>query len=300
MVISKSRVAMNKLTNKKRAQVVKCLVEGMSIRVTTRITGVAKNTVIKLLTDLGDACWEYQDKTFRDLSCKRIQVDEIWSFVYAKQRNVPEEFRGTFGYGDVWTWTAIDADTKLIPSWFVGSRNADAAWAFMHDLAGRLSNRVQLTSDGHGAYLDAVDWAFESNIDYAQLIKRYGQSPEGTRRYSPPRFVRADARAVMGKPKAEHISTSFVERQNLTMRMHMRRFTRLTNAFSKKVENLSAAVSLHFMFYNFAKVHQTLRVTPAMEAGLTDHIWTVEEILAIMPERKPGKRGPYKKRNNSN
>ncbi len=273
---------MNKLTTQKRAQIIGCLVEGNSLRATARMTGVAINTVVKLLIDAGDACWAYQDKTLRNLTCQRVQVDEIWSFVYAKQRNVPEEFKGQFGYGDVWTWTAIDADTKLVPTWFVGTRNADAAWDFMHDLAARISNRVQLTSDGHGAYFDAVDWAFESEIDYSQLVKLYGPSPEGQKRYSPPKCIGSKKHTMIGNPDPKHVSTSYVERQNLTMRMSMRRFTRLTNAFSKKVENLAASVSLHFMYYNFARIHQTLRVTPAMEAVITDHVWELEEIVNVI------------------
>lgn len=290
---------MNILPAEKRAQIVKCLVDGMSVRATVRVTGVAKNTVTKLLIALGDACWKYQDETFRDLPCKRVQVDEIWSFVYSKQRNVPPEFEGVFGYGDVWTWTAIDADSKLVPSWFIGSRNADAAQAFMDDLASRMRGRIQLTSDGHNAYLQAVGTAFGRDIDYSMLVKIYGQAPEGQRRYSPPVCIGAKRQRVIGKPDPGHVSTSYVERQNLTMRMQMRRFTRLTNGFSKKVENLAAAVSLHFMHYNFARVHQSLRVTPAMEAALTDHVWSAEEIVALLPEAKTAKRGPYRKRNSN-
>ncbi len=273
---------MNRLSTQKRAQIIGCLVEGMSIRATVRITGAAKNTVAKLLTDLGEACWEYQDNTLRNLPCKRVQVDEIWSFVYAKQRNVPEEFKGQFGYGDVWTWTAIDADSKLACSWFVGSRNAEAAQLFIDDLASRLANRVQLTSEGLNSYLDAVSSSFGRDIDYSMLVKKYGKAPDGERRYSPPVCVGADKYKVIGNPDPDHLSTSYVERQNLTMRMHMRRFTRLTNAFSKKVENLASAVSLHFMYYNFVRVHQTLRVTPAMEAGITDHVWTLEEVAGLL------------------
>lgn len=289
-------VSMNKLTTEKRAQIIGCLVEGNSIRSTVRMTGTAKNTVAKLLVNLGNACWEYQDKTLRNLPCKRVQVDEIWSFVYAKERNIPDEFKGQFGYGDVWTWTAICADTKLVPSWFVGSRGAEAAQRFIYDLKFRLAFRVQLTSDGYGPYLEAVGNAFGDEIDYAVLVKIYGQGPEGQRRYSPPVCIGTKQTKVRGKPDPRHISTSYVERQNLTMRMHMRRFTRLTNAFSKKVENLSAAVSLYYMWYNFARIHQTLRVTPAMEAGVSDHVWSLEEIAELLPEVEVGKRGPYKER----
>lgn len=292
---------MNRLPIEKRAQILAMMVEGVSIRAIVRLTSASKNTITKLLTDAGQACADYQDRVLRNLTCKRIQVHEIWSFVYAKQRNVPEEFQGVFGFGDVWTWTAIDADTKLIPSWFVGTRNADAAWAFMHDLAARLSHRVQLTSDAPGAYFDAVDWAFESEIDYSQLVKRYGQAPDGQRRYSTPVCLGSDKRPLIGKPDSAHISTSYVERQNLTMRMHMRRFTRLTNAFSKKVANNEHAIALYFMHYNFAKVHQTLRVTPAMEAGITDRVWTMEEIAEMVDAAAPApaKRGPYRKRNSN-
>ena len=286
---------MNRLTTEKRAQIIGCLVESMSIRATARITDVAINTVVKLLLDMGDVCWEYQDKTLRNLPCKRVQVDEIWSFVYAKERNVPDEFKGQFGYGDVWTWTAICADTKLVPSWFVGSRGAEAAQRFIYDLKFRLANRVQLTSDGHGPYLEAVQNAFGDEVDYAMLVKIYGQAPEAEKRYSPPECIGTKITKARGKPDPRHISTSYVERQNLTMRMHMRRFTRLTNAFSKKVENLAAAVSLHYMFYNFARIHQTLRVTPAMEAGVADHVWSLEEIADLQPQDAPAKRGSYRK-----
>lgn len=290
---------MNKLTTEKRAQIIACLVEGNSIRATVRMTGAAKNTVTKLLVDLGAACSTYQDRTFRNLPCKRLQVDEIWSFVGAKARNVPEEKRGQSGIGDVWTWTAIDADTKLVPSWMIGDRSAETAQLFLDDLASRLANRVQLTSDGHAAYLETVDTAFGGEIDYSVLVKLYGPAPEGQRRYSPPQCVGTKRQTVLGKPDPAHVSTSYVERQNLTMRMSMRRFTRLTNAFSKKVENLDHAVSLHYMHYNFARIHQTLRITPAMAAGVTDHVWGIGEIVALMDAAAPkqGKRGPYKRKN---
>jgi IS1 family transposase len=272
---------MNKLSIKQRAQILQALVEGNSIRATVRMTGAAKNTVVKLLADVGSACIDYQDKALRDLSCKRVQCDEIWSFCYAKDKNVPKDKQGQFGYGDVWTWTAICADTKLVPCWLVGRRDAGAAKEFMLNLAGRLSHRVQLTTDGHKAYLEAVKDAFGRGIDYAMLVKMYGPEQEGQRRYSPAPFVSATKRRISGKPDEKHISTSFAERQNLTMRMSMRRFTRLTNAFSKKVENLRHAVSLHFMYYNFGRIHKSLRVTPAMEAGITDHVWSLEEIAAL-------------------
>ena len=220
--------------------------------------------------------------TLRNLPCKRIQVDEIWSFVYAKERNLPDEFKGQFGYGDVWTWTAICADTKLVPSWFIGSRSSECAQRFIHDLAHRLNSRIQLTSDGHRPYLEAVENAFGNQIDYSMLIKIYGQGPEGQRRYSPPECIGTQRTKVTGNPDPKHVSTSYVERQNLTMRMSMRRFTRLTNAFSKKVDNLAAAVSLHYLHYNFGRVHQSLRVTPAMEAGVANHVWGMEEMAALL------------------
>lgn len=244
--------------------------------------GVSKNTVAKLLADAGHACADYQDRTFRGLTCKRVQVDEIWSFVYSKQKNTPEEKRGEAG--DVWTWTAIDADTKLVLSWLVGGRDAEYANAFMEDVAGRLAHRVQLTSDGHYAYLDAVERAFGADVDYAALIKIYGQAPEGQRRYSPAVCVGARRDTVTGRPDKAHISTSYVERQNLTMRMHMRRFTRLTNAFSKKIDNHAHAVALHFMYYNFVRIHKTLRMTPAMAAGVTDKLWEVSDIVQVLED----------------
>jgi len=277
---------MNKLTTEKRKQVVASLVEGNSIRATVRMTGVAKNTIVKLLGDLGKSCSDYQNKTFRNLKCRKIQCDEIWSFCYAKEKNVPKEKQGQFGYGDVWTWTAIDADTKLVPSWLVADRSLESAKEFINDLAGRLANRVQLTTDGHRPYLEAVEGAFGSDIDYAMLIKVYGKDGvEGQRRYSPAKFVATETIKINGKPEARAVSTSFVERQNLTMRMSMRRFTRLTNAFSKKVENLAYAVSLHFMYYNFCRIHQSLRVTPAMEAGIATHVWGLEEVTALLDKK---------------
>jgi len=272
---------MNKLSKAKQAEVVAALVEGNSIRATVRITGVAKNTIVKLLADLGRACAEYQDKIFRNLPCKRIQCDEIWSFCYAKEKNVPEAKKGVFGYGDVWTFTAICADTKLVPSWHIGRRDLGDATIFMKDLASRLANRVQLTTDGHKIYLEAVESAFGSDIDFSQLVKLYGQTIEGQKRYSPPQCIGTLRTKINGNPEAQKISTSYVERQNLTMRMNMRRFTRLTNAFSKKIENLFYAISLHFMYYNFCRIHQTLRVTPAMEAKVTDHVWDIADILKL-------------------
>ena len=273
---------MNQLSIEKRAQIIGCLVEGNSIRATCRMTGAAKNTVINLLMNIGGACSKYQHEVFRNLPCKRVQCDEIWSFCYAKQKNVPDKYKGNFGYGDVWTWTAICADTKLVPSWLIGDRSAHTAYLFIADLEKRFKNRIQLTTDGNRVYLEAVEAAFGPDIDYAMLIKIYGSEVEGQKRYSPPQIIETQRATITGFPDPKHISTSFVERQNLTMRMNMRRFTRLTNGFSKKVENLAHAVALHFMYYNFCRVHQTLRVTPAMEAGVTDHVWTLEEIISLL------------------
>lgn len=277
---------MNKLSTAKRTQVVAALVEGVSVRATCRMTGVAKGTVLKLLVDLGAACERYQDETLRGLKSRRIQCDEIWEFCYAKARNVPEEHAGELGYGDVWTWIAIDSDTKLVPSWAVGRRDGFTATAFIRDLADRLTTRIQLTTDGHKVYLEAVEGAFGSEIDYAMLIKTYegdsGKKVAAERKYSPAVCTGEFKQRVTGDPDPAYISTSHVERQNLTMRMHMRRFTRLTNAFSKKVDNHKAAIALHFMHYNFARIHQTLRVTPAMEAGISDHVWEIEEIVGLL------------------
>jgi IS1 family transposase len=275
-------VSMNKLTNERRTQVVKCLCEGLSIRSTVRMTGVAKNTIVKLLQEIGEACNKYQDKALRNLPCQRVQCDEIWSFCYAKDKNVSREKRGTFGFGDVWTWTALCADTKLIVSWCVGDRDAGTASEFTQDLASRLANRVQLTTDGHKVYYNAVEEAFGSNVDYAMLVKLYGAGRDTEATYSPAKIMSCRAVPISGNPNPDYISTSFVERSNLTMRMSMRRFARLTNAFSKKVENHIAALSLYFMYYNFCRVHQTLRVTPAMEAGVSDHVWRIEEIVALL------------------
>jgi IS1 family transposase len=273
---------MNRLNKEKQIRVISALVEGNSIRATCRIAGVAKGTVLKLLADVGKACSEYQNKTLRDLTCKRIQCDEIWSFCYAKEKNIPRDKRGKFGYGDIWTFTAICAETKLIPTWYIGQRNIGCATDFMRDLASRLKNRVQLTTDGHRMYLEAVEDAFGNKIDFSQLIKIYGNTEESQRRYSPAQCIGTEKIRINGNPDNSSISTSYVERQNLTMRMNMRRFTRLTNAFSKKVENLYYAVALHFMYYNFCRIHQTLRVTPAMEAKVTDHIWTIGEVLDLL------------------
>jgi IS1 family transposase len=274
---------MNKLSIESRAQIIGALVEGNSLRSTSRMTGAAINTVMKLLVDAGSACAAYQDTTLRNLNCRRLQLDEIWSFVGVKELNKPESEHGKFGRGDVWTWTAIDADSKLIPCWLVSTRDAGAASEFISDLRSRVRGRVQVTTDGHSAYLSAIEDSFGAEVDYAQLVKIYGADPQSERRYSPAVCIGARAESVKGKPDPKHISTSYAERANLTMRMGMRRFTRLTNGFSKKVENHAHAVALHFMHYNFARQHSTLRVSPAMAAGVTKHLWSIEEIAALVP-----------------
>lgn len=273
---------MNVLTVDERKQIVAALVEGNSMRAVSRMTGISRNTINKLLVDLGNACSAYQDKTFRNLKCKNIQCDEIWSFIGCKQKNVTDENKDN-GWGDVWTWVALDADTKLVPTWFVGTRDAGAAYHFIHDLKDRLANRVQLTTDGHKAYLTAVEDAFGTEVDYAMLQKIYGvEKPQGEVRYSPAQCMGARRAVISGKPDHRHVSTSMVERQNLTMRMSMRRFTRLTNGFSKKVENHEHMLAVHYMYYNFGRIHQSLRVTPAMEAGIADHVWSLEEIISLL------------------
>ena len=274
--------AMNTLNRQKQITVLASLVEGNSIRATCRMTGVAKGTVISLLERVGAACAKYQDEKLRKVASKRIQCDEIWSFCYAKQRNVPAKLIGKFGYGDVWTWTALDPDSKLMVCWRVGYRDLPNGLAFLRDLQSRLANRVQLTTDGWNSYYEAVEGAFGTEIDYGMVVKLYGKELRPETRYSPSVCYGAKKKRVMGKPDMAHVSTSYVERQNLTMRMGMRRFTRLTNAFSKKVDNLAHAVALHFMYYNFCRVHQTLRVTPAMEAGISRSVWTLENLLSLL------------------
>lgn len=272
---------MNKLSIEKKVHVIQCLVEGMSIRATSRITDVSKPTVLKILADVGRACWAFHDRTVTNLNCRRIQCDEIWSFVYSKEKNKPQHIENA---GDVWTWTAIDADTKLIVGWHVGNRDADSANTFMHDVESRLNRRVQLTTDGLHSYLEAVTDSFGSQIDFAQLVKLYGKegsTANAEKKYSPAECIGCKKSVVSGTPDPKHISTSFVERQNLTMRMHMRRFTRLTNAFSKKIENHCYAIALHFVFYNFVKIHKTLRVPPAMEAGLIKRLMTIKDIVIL-------------------
>jgi IS1 family transposase/lambda repressor-like predicted transcriptional regulator len=282
-------VSMNRLDTKSRARIVAALVEGNSIRATVRMTGVSKNTISNLLVDLGEACADYMDRTLVNLPCKRVQCDEIWSFCHSKQKNVPKEHEGEFGYGDIWTWTAICSDTKLVLSVLVGRRDLECARLFMNDVASRLKHRVQLSTDGHFNYPLAVDTAFWSEVDYGVVIKKFGRegsnkNPET--RYSPAVCTSIEKRVIVGEPDEAHISTSHVERQNLTMRMGMRRFTRLTNGFSKKAHNHYCAIVLHFMHYNFARVHQTLRVTPAMEAGVAKHVWSIEEIVGLLEERE--------------
>ena len=284
---------MNYLANADRARIVSALVEGNSIRSIVRMTGFSHNTVAKLLVDLGQACDAYHDKNVRNVAAKRVQCDEIWSFVGAKAKNVPREKDGQ--WGDVWTWTALDADTKLMISYAVGNRGAETANYFMGDLASRVASRIQITTDGHKVYARAIEGAFGADVDYAMLIKLYGND-SFDRRYSTGDCIGTQTAILAGSPDPAHISTSFVERQNLTMRMSMRRFTRLTNAFSKKLDNHAAAIALHFMHYNFCRIHKTLRVTPAMEAGLAHHVWTVEELVSIMPEPAAKKRGVYKPR----
>ena len=275
-------MSMNKLTHDKRVQVLNLLVEGNSMRATARIADVAFNTVAKLFIETAKVCADYQDKAFRNLTCKRLQLDEIWSFVYAKAKNVPDGKRGQAG--DVWTWVAIDADSKLVPSWRIGSRDGATACEFVADLAGRLANRVQITSDGHRPYLEAVEKAFGGEVDFAQLIKIYGETVAGQKRYSPAECIGAKKSKVVGNPDLCCVSTSFVERQNLTMRMSIRRFTRLTNAFSKKIENHAHSVALHYMHYNFVRLHKTLRVSPAMAAGVTERLWTIGDIVHLVEQ----------------
>jgi IS1 family transposase len=284
------------LSTAMRTRVVAALVEGNSIRATCRMTGVAKGTVLKLLADLGTVCRALHDDRVRGLTCKRVQCDEIWSFCYAKDKNLPPSMQATYGFGSIWTWTAIDAETKLIAAYHVGTRDAPCAHEFMVDLASRCSTRMQLTTDGHKPYLAAVEDAFGADIDYAMLVKLYGEVPEGESRYSPPSCIGIRMTPISGAPEKEHVSTSYVERQNLTMRMSMRRFTRLTNAFSKKVANLEHAVAIHFAYYNFCRVHASLRVTPAMAAGLTDRVWEIEDLIAMMPVPVPAPWGSRRQR----
>lgn len=290
---------MNKLPLATRVQILSLLCEGSSMRSISRVCDVSINTVAKILADAGKVCMAFHDEKVRGVTARRVQVDEIWSFTAAKQKNVPGMKKPVDGAGDTWTWTGLDADTKLIVSWFVGGRDGDYAKLFINDLAARLANRVQLTSDGHRAYLEAVERAFGADVDYAQLVKLYGAAPDGSAgRYSPAECIGIKKTRIEGDPDEKHVSTSCVERQNLTMRMHMRRFTRLTNAFSKKFESHVHMVALYTVFYNFTRIHKTLRVTPAMAAGLTDRVWGMEDIVALMDAvaPKPGRPKTYKKR----
>jgi IS1 family transposase len=275
---------MNKLNIQEQAKIVACLVEGCSIKTTTRLTGAAKRTITRLLSQLGAACRRFHDQTVVNVTTKRVQCDEIWSFCYAKQKNVPVELQGQHGFGDVWTWVGIDADTKLAIAWYVGGRTVRSAIPFMANVRGRLANRVQLSTDGLRSYLQATAQAFDYQVDYAMLEKLYGMDTNRSAqaRYSPAKLQKINVVNICGYPDPKHISTSFSERQNLTMRMCMRRFTRLTNGFSKKIENHEAAIALHFVWYNFVRVHQTLRCPPAMEAGLADHVWNLEEMVALL------------------
>lgn len=275
-------VSMNQLTTQKRAQILQMMVEGVSIRSISRMTGASKNTITKLLVEAGSACAAYHDEYVRNLNSRLIQCDEIWSFCYAKQKNVADAIAAPVGAGDVWTWTSLDADSKLICNWVVGSRDAEYALTLMDDLRSRLNNRVQLTTDGHRAYLNAVEGAFGGDIDYAQLIKMYGAAPETKQgKYSPAECMGIKKTHVEGKPDKAKVSTSYVERQNLTMRMSMRRFTRLTNGFSKKLENHEHALAIYFMYYNFVRIHATLKVTPAMQAGVTDKLFEMVDLVKI-------------------
>jgi IS1 family transposase len=272
----------NVLSTAKRSQIVSALIEGMGVRATARMVDVSKDTVSKLSLELGEACIRYMDETLVNLPCKRLQVDEIWGFCYAKQKNVPAEKQGVFGFGDLWAFTGVCAETKLIPTFLVGSRDAGCATAFMQDLAGRLSNRIQLTTDGHKMYLSAVEDAFAGSIDYAMLVKVYGDVPQGEHRYSQPDCIGTQKHAISGCPDAKHVSTSYVERHNLTLRMGMRRYTRLTNAHSKKLRNHTAALGLFLCFYNFCKIHTTLRVTPCMAAGVTSRVWEIADLVKLL------------------
>jgi IS1 family transposase len=287
---------MNRMDPKRQAAIVAALVEGVGIRSTCRMTGTSKGAVTKLIADLGPVCAKYMDEAFHDLPCKTLELDEIWAFCYAKAKNVPQDKQGTFGFGDVWTFTAIDADTKLIPSFMVGSRDAGTATEFCQDLASRLSCRSQITTDGFKVYVGALEDAFNGELDYAMLQKIYAAAPGGETRYSPAECTGCQKTAISGNPDPKRISTSYVERANLSMRMGLRRYTRLTNGHSKKLENHCAALSIFFMHYNFARVHSTIRCSPAMAAGVTSHLWSVAEIVKLLPVEAPTKRGPYKKR----
>lgn len=290
---------MNKLTREQKTAVIRCLVEGNSIRSTVRITGVAKNSIQKLTREIGEACLEFQDSAFVWLPTKRVQCDEIWNFCYCKEKNVPDKMKGEPGIGSMWTWTAMDTETKLIFSWKLGARDAETGNDFMLDVSRRLSNRVQMTTDGLKVYLEAVEGAFGCKIDFAQVVKQYGSAGDNTNpetRYSPGKCLGAKKNTIMGSPDEAHVSTSYAERQNLNIRMQNRRFTRLTNAFSKKAEMLAYSIAITFMYHNFVRVHQTLKTTPAIAAGVAKIKWKIEDIVDLLPVEEPKKRGPYKKR----
>jgi len=279
---------MNRLSTERRCQIVRCLVEGNSIRATCRITGAAKGTVLKLLRDIGAACAAYHDEHVHTLSCERVQVDEQWCFCYSKQKNVPAEFQGVRGYGDSWTWVALDADSKLVPSWYVSDRDAESCFVFLSDLASRLNDRIQLTSDGYRPYLTEVYSVFGQDVDFAQLEKYFGSAGNDKKpetRYSPGKCNGTKKIPRIGAPARKHISTSYAERLNLTTRMQMRRYTRLTNAFSKKLENLRHAVALHFTHYNYCRVHQTLKTTPAIAFALNDRQWALDDLVGLLDSK---------------
>jgi IS1 family transposase len=285
----------NVLSTAKRVRIVAALIEGMSVRATARMVDVSKDTVSKLNLELGEACMRHMDETLRELPCKRLQVDEIWGFCYAKQEKVPAAKAGQFGYGDVWAFTAVYADTKLIPTFLVGTRDGRTATEFMQDLASRLVNRVQLTTDGHKMYLSAVEEGFLGVVDFAQLVKMYGPTSEGPEvRYSPAQCIGCERIGVTGQPDPKHVSTSYVERHNLTLRMGMRRYTRLTNAHSKKLRNHTAALGLFLCFYNFCRIHQTIRCTPAMAAGVTSRLWSIADLVGLLPAVEYVGGGPKK------
>ena len=287
---------MKTLTKEKRCAVIRCLVDGCSIRATTRITGVSLNTIQKLTRDLGQACLEYQEHALRNLRCKRLELDEIWCFCFCKDKNVPDDLRGDPSVGSMWNWTALDAETKLIVSWQLGARDAANAHRFIRDVSERLANRVQMTTDGNRVYLEAVETYLGGNVDYAMLVKQYGEEKSPERSYSPAKCLGAKKTQIDGNPDMELVSTSYVERQNLNIRMQNRRYTRLTNAFSKKAEMLAYSVAITFFYHNFVRIHQTLRMTPALKAGVSDHKWSIEEMVDLLPLNIAAKRGPYKKR----
>jgi IS1 family transposase len=273
---------MNRLDSATREQIIRCLIDGCSIRATVRITGAAKKTVMRLLCEVGEVCEAYQDEVFRDLQCRRVQLDEVWTWIYCKERNRTEEIaRKNPDAGDIWLWVAVDADTKLVPSWMLGGRDLKTARIFVDDLASRLRHRVQITSDGHNAYLKAIEDAFGEDVDYAVLQKIFGGSTDKETRYSPAKCIGCESKPMIGDPDYKHVSTSYVERQNWTVRTNLRRYTRLSNGFSRKLQNHAAAVALNYFAYNFIKIHRTLRMTPAMAAGVTNRLWDVQDLVAL-------------------